>query len=130
MRTFTTQAFYDAPMFTVWENMQGKVICKDYAPLEWWDLFEGAGVSDAVYDKATELLGKRITDIPLLDVESDNDRHDDDPDFRDDDAALCALELGMALIKLPDKLGCKYWRLYAVGPLPLPWRMPPDVGTV
>ncbi len=122
MRTVDVYELIDAPMFTSWENMTGKVICKDRMPRERWDLFESStGVSDEVYDKAAEIFGKRFTELPLLDVQKDDDYQDEDPDFCDLEAALCALELGVTLVKLPDTMKSPYWRLYAVGPLPNPW---------
>jgi hypothetical protein len=114
-------------MFTVWKDMQGKVACEDRGR-EWWDLFEGAGVGDAVYDKAIEKLGDNFADVPLLHAARDDDtaiEHGVENEFCDLEASLCLLEFGVTLVKLPDELEgkrSKYWRMYAVGPLPSPWK--------
>lgn len=126
MRKLTFVDIDAAPMFTVWKDMCGKVDCKD-VNTEWWDLFGGAGVSDAVYDKAVELLGEPFESLPLLHVERDDETadHHGAADFCDFEASLCALEFGVTLVKLPDALKgerSKYWRMYAVGPLLEPWK--------
>jgi hypothetical protein len=123
----TVEDIVAAPMFTVWKDMRGKTACQDRST-EWWDLFGGATISDEVEDKAIELLGDDFADIPLLNVQGDDDlrmEHGVELEFDDLDAGLLALEHGLTLVKLPDEMEgerAKYWRLYAVGPLPDPWK--------
>lgn len=120
----TVEDLRAAPMFTVWKNMRGKVVCQD-RNRNWWDLFGGASISDAVEDKAYALLGEDFTEIPLLNVQADDDMRFNNgvqKEFDDLDAAMLALEYGLKLVKLPDEMNSEYYRLYVVGPLPEPWK--------
>ena len=124
MEKLTVEDMDAAPMFTVWRDMRGKCACQDRS-LEWWDLFEGAHVSEAVEDKATELFGDDFASIPLLNVQGEDDlriEHGVEREFDDLDAALCALEFGLTLVKLPDTMDSKYYRIYALCPLIGRWK--------
>ena len=120
----TVEDIVAAPMFYVWKDMRGKTACQDRST-DWWDLFEGASISDEVEDKAKEILGDGFADIPLLNVQVDDDvrlERETQDELDDIDAALLALEHGLTLVKLPDSMNSKYWRIYVVGPLPDPWK--------
>lgn len=117
----TVEDIMAAPMFTVWHREPG--LCCE-RKCGWWDLFEGAHISDEVKDKVFTLLGEAFTDIPLLNVQADDDMrfaHDLQVEYDDLNAVVCAYNYGVKLVKLPDEMDSKYYRIYAVGPLPEYW---------
>jgi len=108
----------DAPFFTVFECWKGQ--CQARAvPEEWWVV---SGTNDAPGPKQTEIL-----DAMGLNVDNEEpERSDEDTDlgdlgniFDDLDAALCYLNDGGALIKVPDSMydDEEHWRLYVVANL-------------
>ncbi len=127
MKKLTKQQVEAAPMFTVWKDMRGKVECQD-VPMEWWFVsgLEHATIfSEGVKAKAAE---KCIEVLDVLggpfEIERDDSLMEElgtSDTFDDIDGALCALEFGFTLVKLPDKMDSPYWRMYVVGPVPAPW---------
>lgn len=79
-------------------------------PDERWDLFGGCYCSKDVQDKARE-MGIRLVE-PLLSPMRDDELAPES--FDDLDAAQCALEAGVRLVKLPDEIGSTLWRYYVV----------------
>lgn len=118
----TLEDVFEAPMFTVWKDMRGKVACQD-VNTDWWDLFEGANISEDVWDTAAG-MGINLVGELLSPMRDDDHVHglDAEERFCDADASMCALEHGLTLVKLPDELSSPYWRLYVVEPLLDPWK--------
>ena len=107
--------FERAEMFTVFTGPvdEGETIIEEYE----WDLFgiDGGTVADADVRRAALRLGIQLAhDIegfflePEMDSEFALHGHDDH------DAALAYIANGGRLVKLPDVMGSKYYRLYPV----------------
>ncbi len=122
----TKQEVEDAPMFSVWGDLRGKVECQD-RNTDWWNLFATDSCANEEVEKTFKLYAslKLYSDgNGLFAVMRDDEMvlyHKASNEFDDLDAALCALELGLTLVKLPDKMGSKHWRMYVAGPVPEPW---------
>ena len=120
----TIDDLMNAPMFTVWRGLEGACAVRQDLPPDIWDLFAQCCVdlSEASLDEL-EVLGLELVDggggflAPNRDDELAME-HGLLDRFDDVDAALCALNEGFSLVKVPDHLGCKYFRLYVLAPLP------------
>lgn len=110
---FTLKDLEEAPAYTVFKDLQGKVMPeKDLLPGQWCLSYIGELYSAEV----DEELEKRGLDPYPWEPEKDDDRA---PKGIDDlDAAMEYLAEGGALVKVPDAKESEYWRLYVVDPLP------------
>jgi hypothetical protein len=106
-----------APMFTVFRDRKGQCDVNPDAKDDWWAPFSmhGATVaSENVLAMAKEkgIVPKR-EGIHFVEIE-----HVDDSDapgshvFDDNDATLCFLNEGGAVVKLPDTMTSEHWRYY------------------
>ena len=111
----TADDLHAAPMFTVFHGLKGKCVVRKDANPEWWDKFSLVGATvfdDEVDEKARSLEIKVLKDGPYyVEVEAFNECPEG---FEDADAALCYLNEGGVLAKLPDTMDSKYYRLYVV----------------
>lgn len=114
-----------APNYTVFKDYRGKTACAD---TPWWSPFEGAQPSLRVLEKAEQRFGKELyaqDGHTLFHIERDDELAEEhckqtQTRFDDFDAALCALEYGYKLVKLPDRQGSPYFRMYVLGNFPKP----------
>lgn len=106
----TKQDLIDAPMYTVFRGPAEDPKMK----YDQWDLFTGYQPDKPVIEEMSKKGIRLIRDIdgsPLFlqkDDELSNKEHDDL------DAALAYLNNGGMVVKLPDTMMSKYFRLYAV----------------
>lgn len=116
----TTEDLYAAPMFTVFHSLEGKCAANpDATEGTWWDEFcISEWCDEDVMTRARE-LEIRLMSGPM-EIECDDEFVTFDlPDgieFGDFDGALCYLNGGGILAKLPDTMDSDHYRLYLVKP--------------
>ena len=109
---------YDAPFFTVFDCWKGQCQARE-VPKSWWVV---SSINAMPCEEAAVVLEAMALTVHGVEPEkSDEDVSlegmDVDHIFDDLDAALCYLNNGGTLVKVPDSMNDdeKHWRLYVVG---------------
>ncbi len=120
MTKLTTKDLHGAPMFTVFHNLEGRCAANPAATKgTWWDEF---GISEwcdeDVMARARELEICLMSGPMEIECDDEFVTFDlpDGVEFNDIDGALCYLNGGGILAKLPDTMDSAHYRLYLVKP--------------